>query len=338
MTQFRDGESWSRELKRMLETQEPENLHLDYKDKRRLLLENNKRADEVSKDASSFLNSDGGAIIYGVPEAKGSSSTGGAPIPLNKSVSGDFGFDPGEIDKETIENVITSSIQPRPGPEQFQITEVKHGDRVVFVVEVAVGIGEVWQARDKRYYKRFHYKAEPMEHYEIGLVRNRHIGPDLKLVFGLDERWRKEIQSWEGGQDNPSIHLGVQNISNSVAESALIELGTVNEIELPSPFKCAGDRLVNYESRGLRGVRMKWHQVSWTASNSHIAGKYGPIFKTASPLHVADFSPTSSGTFLGPFVWRIQAPHMMPRTGLTHVGRDPYGLRIREEDLEAEIT
>ena len=182
-------------------------------------------------------------MIYGVPETNDPNVTGGAPIPLNVSGSTGIGFNVGEIDKETIENLITSNIQPRPGPDQFQITEVKHGQRIVFVVQVAVGIGEVWQAKDKRYYRRFHYKAEPMEHYEIGMVRNRNIGPHLKLVFGVDERWQKGLRKL-GRTYQPtgrlSIHLGIQNASNSVAESALIELGVVPDVTLPPPFRTLG--------------------------------------------------------------------------------------------------
>ena len=65
--------------------------------------------------------------------------------------AGEIGFLRGEIDKETIEDLVTSNIQPKPGPELFHVTEVPYGDdgRIVFIIEVAVGFGDVWQARDK---------------------------------------------------------------------------------------------------------------------------------------------------------------------------------------------
>ncbi len=61
---------WSTELKRMLEEQRPENLHLDYKDKESLIppgkggggIDKQKRAVDISKDVSSFLNSNGGVL------------------------------------------------------------------------------------------------------------------------------------------------------------------------------------------------------------------------------------------------------------------------------------
>ena len=77
MSQFHDIEWWEEELKRMLTEQQPEDLHLDYKEKRSLLppgrggggaIDKQKRAENISKDVSSFLNREGGVLIYGVPE------------------------------------------------------------------------------------------------------------------------------------------------------------------------------------------------------------------------------------------------------------------------------
>ena len=66
--------------------------------------------------------------------------------------SKELGFKKGEVNKEQIEDLITGNISPRPGPDQFRITEASIGKNSVFVVQVQVGTGEVWQAKDKRYY------------------------------------------------------------------------------------------------------------------------------------------------------------------------------------------
>ena len=114
-------------------------------------IDKQKRAEDISKDVSAFLNSDGGVLVYGVPESISPDDTGGSPVPGGAQV----GFTRGEIDKETIENLITSNIQPKPSPDLFQVVEVPYGSdgRLVFIVEVAAGFGDVWQARDKRYYR-----------------------------------------------------------------------------------------------------------------------------------------------------------------------------------------
>ena len=81
-------------------------------------LNSQKRAEDISKDVSSFLNSDGGVLVYGVPESEDASLTGGSPIPDGPEI----GFRIGEVAKETIEDLITSNIQPRPGPDLFRVT------------------------------------------------------------------------------------------------------------------------------------------------------------------------------------------------------------------------
>jgi hypothetical protein len=130
LTLFHDSGYWHRELKRLLDTQEPEHYHLEYKDKTSLLppgqggggINQQKRAEDVSKDVSSFLNSDGGNLIYGVPETKSSKATGGAPIPLAESSDIGFPREGGKtetVSKETIERLITSSIHPIPSANLF---------------------------------------------------------------------------------------------------------------------------------------------------------------------------------------------------------------------------
>lgn len=271
---------------------EVEGCHLDYKDKGSLLLSskerrgttNQKRAEDVSKDVSSFLNLDGGVLVYGVPETHDLSVTGGSPIPGGI----DIGFAREEIKKETIENLITSNIQPRPGPDLFQVTEVPYGNdgRVVLIVEIGIGLGEVWQAKDKRYYRRFQFKAEPMEHYEIDMVRNRNVGPDLNLVFGINDRWETSMSNSEflsqRGKE-VQIHTGVQNAGDGVADSALIELGlwpdTNSEAMMriyrgefpdgifPIPYTPIGIRNIKWEGARFQlpsdGLPTAWSQLFW---------------------------------------------------------------------------
>ena len=351
MTQFHNDDWWSAELKRMLEEQRPEDLHLDYKRKESLLppgkggngVDKQKRAEDISKDVSSFLNSDGGVLVYGVPESEDPSVTGGSPVPGGPEI----GFQRGEVGKETIENLITSNIQPRPSPDLFQVAEVPYGDdgRTVFVVEVAVGTGDAWQAKDKRYYKRFQYKAEPMEHYEINMVRDRNLGPDLKLVFGINNRWETSFSESEylsHRREEVQIHMGVQNTRNSVADSALIELGLYPPDDLtlvkgefpsdifPAQFAPIGIRNVKSDNEHIKslhdGLPVAWSQLFWNGANPKLAGKYAPIFKTEAPLPVAvlnmrgvTISRSSYRVFAFGF-WRLQAPNMQTRKGSLELG------------------
>ena len=332
----------------MLEEQRPEDLHLDYKDKRSLLptsrsggsVDKQKRAEDLSKDVSSFLNSDGGVLVYGVPESDSIDDTGGTPIPGGS----DIGFNRGDIDKETIENLITSNIQPRPGPDLFHVSEVPYGDgKLVFLVEVAIGLGDVWQAKDKRYYKRFQYKAEPMEHYEINMVRERHQGPDLKLVFGINDRWESSLSPLECLSSHGEavvVHVGICNAADNIAESALIEIGlwpttngeAMNDMYtdqfpdgvFPESFQPVGLRKVSWDDR-KSAVLVAWSQLYWNGSNPKLGGSFAPVFRTEAPIAVAKIPmvgvpishhPRRIFAFL---CWRIQAPGSSPRKGVVEL-------------------
>ena len=363
MAEFHDADWWRVELERMIEEQIPEELHLDYKEKGSLLPttrgggrpDKQKRAEDISKDVSSFLNSDGGVLIYGVPETQDPNLTGGSPVPGGS----DIGFQRDDIRKETIEDLITSNIQPKPGAELFRVIEAPIGDegRVVFVVEVAVGVGCVWQAKDRRYYRRFQFKAEPMEHYEIELVRNRSFTPDLRLIFGLNDRWETEMSNSEylsRRSEELQIHVGVRNSANAVADSALIEFGVwpfedseammkIGRGEFPGgvipvPFLPAGIRNITWDDAegqlSRSGVGVAWSRMFWNDSNPALAERYAPIFRTDLALPVAvvnlrnvNWSHGVPRLFALCF-WRIQAHNMEPREGIVEVcsPNDPSGI------------
>ena len=353
MTTFHDRDYWQVELERLLEDQEPENLYLDYKERRSLTppgrggpgIDKQKRAEDLSKDVTSFLNSDGGILIYGVPETTDPSSTGGAPIPLAQST--DIGFTPEDrVDKETIENLITSSIQPIPSPTLFQITEVDHSDRKVFVVEVKPGIGDTWQAKDKKYYERFHYKAEPMDHYRIEMVRARNVGPNLSLPFGFNDRWEQEID--DRGQEI-TISVGIRNDSNSVAEAALVELGVAGNLsvdgygqEALGPFTRVGARRVQMDPS--YSGEFDWYESYWPVGAQDVSVAYRPVFRTRFPLRITRLGvkgpftrPTHLDAVQGWLFWQIQSPNMTPQKSVTEGVSGRYNLRLQESSQPFEI-
>ena len=353
MSQFHNTEWWEEELKRMLAEQQPEDLHLDYKEKRSLLprgrggggIDNQKRGQDISKDVSSFLNREGGVLIYGVPEDENPDSTGGAPVPSGD----DIGFQRDEISKETIEHLITSNIKPRPGPELFRVIEVPHGNdgRLIYVVEVGVGIGDVWQAKDQKYYRRYQFKAEPMDHDEINMVRDRSLGPYLKLTFGLDDRWTDRMHHWyptDTASRGVEIHIGIQNLANGVADSALIDLALFAVAEghswdniyqnqfpvgvFPPEFKKVGIRRVQCHDEddpilSSQRLLVALGHLSWNGTNQALSGTYAPLFKTADPWPVTRVNIGTPRQMQGPFAycfWRVQAPRMQPKLGVAKIG------------------
>jgi len=138
-----------------------EDVVLEYKSSP-ALQKRDREKDELSKDVSAFANSAGGIIVYGMVE--------NSHVPTQL----DQGYDPTDISKEWIEQVIQGNIRPRIqgihiNPVHLEQT---HPDRVSYVVTIPQGT-TAHQASNKRYYKRFNFESVPMEDHEIRDVMNR---------------------------------------------------------------------------------------------------------------------------------------------------------------------
>ena len=134
-----------------------ESIHLDYKSSAAIDMS---KFDELARDVSSFANSDGGILIYGVQE-KGH-------LPVGK----DVGVDHAKYNRERLENIISSRISPRI--DDVRITQIPLTPTTsIYVVAIPKSFRGPHQAPDKKYYKRFNFKREPLEDYEINDIRGR---------------------------------------------------------------------------------------------------------------------------------------------------------------------
>lgn len=156
---------------------------------------------EISKDVSSFANSAGGAIIYGIKEE------GHLPVGI------DEGFNPKEITKEWLESVIDSRISPKIDSVQIvpvELTETRPG-RYIYVVSIPQSRRAPHQASDFRYYKRSNFKSMPMEDYEIRDVSNRRTA--VRPLILIDTFIRHSLV----------VYLSIKNVGNEVAADVKVE-------------------------------------------------------------------------------------------------------------------
>lgn len=165
------------EIRKLILNQVPESVHLDYKRSDAL---DPSRIGDIAKDISSFANSDGGVIIYGVIERN--------QLPLEI----DEGVEHKKFSRERLEQVIQSNIAPKI--EGILIVEIPVAlQRSVYSVRVPKSYRGPHQASDKRYYKRFNFMSVPMEDYEINDVRSRRrrIPPLVAISISADEQVAK---------------------------------------------------------------------------------------------------------------------------------------------------
>ncbi len=162
------------DLLSMKANQIQESLHLEFKGSQSLDRNDNKKRNELSKDVSSFANSDGGDIVYGVSEDG---------KPPSKFGDIDEGINPSNITPEWVEQVLNSNIHPRITALRISPIELKTTrlGRYAYVVNIPKSYNAPHQASDKKYYKRFNFMSVAMEDYEIRELRTRREKAELSV-------------------------------------------------------------------------------------------------------------------------------------------------------------
>lgn len=196
-----------------------ESLTLDYK-AAGALDRTEKAKSQISKDVSSFANSAGGYIIYGIAEFSDQKlkHLPECITPINRA----------HFSKEWLEHII-SSIQPRIGDVKVHPVPLKSspGD-CCYVVEISPSL-TAHQASDGRYYKRYNFESVWMSDYEIRDLMNRSQTPEIeaKMILSAPHNiWAEE----EG-----AFHIDLTNTGARMAKEylAVVELpAAVNNVNL----------------------------------------------------------------------------------------------------------
>jgi len=175
-----------------------ESIHLDYKASQALSFAKNHK--ELAKDVSAFANSDGGIIVYGMKE------DGHLPIEL------DNGVPLNAMNKERLENIVTSNIAPHIDGLVIRSIQAKE-DNYYYVIEIPKSYRGPHQDRGSyRYYRRYNFKSVPMEDYEI---------EDLRIRSGVEP---------------PLINIQVEISQDSFFELTVENIGTSTATDLEFKF------------------------------------------------------------------------------------------------------
>ncbi|MFK7802257.1 MAG: helix-turn-helix domain-containing protein [Anaerolineae bacterium] len=216
------------ELERYISQGTEESLTLDYKAGMALSTEAN-RQKEIAKDVSAMANSAGGVIIYGIGEDQTNGRYKPAQlVPVDRRI----------CSRETLEQIISSNIQPRISGIKIYPVPLSTGENdVAYVVSIPQSDTVHQVVRSKRYYKRFNFESVPMEDFEIRDVLNRLSSADViswvgQLTHELDPSGEGQI--W-------SIPLFVKNRSMAVARDSSM---TVEFIDIKSENRLTAEKFV----------------------------------------------------------------------------------------------
>ncbi|MDT0295918.1 helix-turn-helix domain-containing protein [Mesonia ostreae] len=172
------------DLENLIINQIEENIHLDYKASGSLAKSDGKK-DEISRDVSSFANSNGGIIIYGIAEFNEKEKSH-LPEKINA-------VDRTQFPKEWLENIINGRISPKIDGIIIQSIPIQESSNsVVYIVRIPKST-TAHQASDFRYYKRSNFGKNPMYDYEVKDVMNRNKSPKIEIILEV-EKYKYEVK------------------------------------------------------------------------------------------------------------------------------------------------
>lgn len=183
------------DLEALIRKEVQESVHLDYKDSRAI---HRSKRHEIAKDVSAFANSDGGILIYGISEEQ------------NLPVAIDNGVDHKSFAREWLEEVITSNITPTI--EGLSIVQIPLSDNnSAYVINVPKSHRAPHQEQSsKRYYRRYNFKSQPMEDYEIQDIRSRSLSVSSLVNFDVVF------------ENSTMAYFQIENTGNYAAENIII--------------------------------------------------------------------------------------------------------------------
>ena len=276
------------DLLALIRGQVEESLELEYKASPSL--ENtDPRKNEISKDVSSFANSAGGTIVYGITE------TDGVPQAFD-------GLDRSVTTKEWLESVIHGRIRPKVDVHinPIPLTTQQTG-KVAYVVSIPQGL-TAHQASDHRYYKRHNFQSIPMQDHEIRDVMNRSRHP---LVV-------PEFRFQENKTPNPTLflHILLRNVGAMRARDIKLVVST-----LPGMFSAEHSQFLGgrkeigeqiYDTFSIQ----KTDLIIFPEDEFSLTLTYGPLIST-NRISTMDIYTSP----LYDLRWKVYADDMPPKEG-----------------------
>lgn len=295
------------DLRRLCEEHEEESLRLEFKSCNELkpgtLMRNKKGEeitrtrdevlDELTKDVSSFLNSAGGTIIYGIREKDSRADC----LDETNAFKPHHGHN---IHSERVIDWLRSHIYPPPTVDVYRVFQ-ELGDSQspwYLVIEIPQGL-QVYMARDHRFYKRVGNIPKPMEQYEVVDVMNRTRGAALDLRIKIQNH--QSYKHW----DTLTLEVAVTSTNFIASEYGALKLTLAQPIRFvrssllsPSNFNSStGLSLEGYDEI----ARAESYMMRWGANagvvvfpedwfdflgNNHILIEVPGLARLLSPIYL----------------------------------------------------
>jgi hypothetical protein len=219
-----------------------ETISLEFKDARALDKANDHNK-EIWKDVSSFANSGGGVLIYGISEKnqKGDSLS---------FVDGNF------VTKEWLEQMIHSNIHRRI--DGLKIDAVRFDNKIeqtVYVIQIPESANAPHMGKDNKYYRRYNFIAVAMEEYEVRNLYGRLTKTELEFAQILTTcKGQQGVTTGVYSFIDFNLTLQVKNISQGIELHYKVEIAIPDNLIVYSPY--AAELLQPYRLKFENGMHI----------------------------------------------------------------------------------
>lgn len=304
------SKDWKKEdVEQLVNNGIEESLNLEYKSCGALGKKDEKKS-EIGKDVSSFANSDGGVIIYGVKEYD---QTDKKHLPEKI----EDGFDPADISKEWLEQVIISNIRPKIDNLLIYPIPTGVGNKVIYVVDIPKG-ETAHQAKDKRYHKRHNFQSVPMEDYEIRDVMNRKRVPDVQLVIAKRQLSDNEYE----------LYVSLVNKGETVINHFRVDISLpLGFVVQEAGYDCKGKFMKHFNAGGLAVQGVEYGKFSYkNPSESSVIfpnEEFVLLPSTVRPVRVLTYGHggDEAAVFGYSLMWKVYADNMPFKEGAIDMER-----------------
>jgi hypothetical protein len=293
-------------------------------------VDENKALDELSKQLSAFLNSGGGALVYGIADAP--------PNGLRQIDNGGVSLSiKGRSTKEWLEDVIPNLVDlPLVGFNVYAITKGGANsniaeDKAIYIVEIPNSENAPHQARDKKYYARIGGKSRPINHRMVLDILGRARHPK----FSVTAKYIEEVR-FEGRLVELNLKVLFRNIGKIYAQYVngfvfLSDSMVAEEFEESSRFELGGTEtikgkiyrtvLISNIYKDLIDFKPGMPSIGGFAGTRHTyrhITRYNPVlpglgFSDWVPLKIERSQiPAFENEVL---IWRLHADNMPPEEG-----------------------
>lgn len=173
---------------------------------------------DIAKDVSSFANSDGGIIVYGIEEK-------------NHKANKKHFVNGNEFTKENLEQIINSRIQRKI--DGLIIDPIRYDEKIeqtIYVVKIPRSLNAPHLTSEKKFYKRYNFEAVAMEEYEVRNLYLRQEKTEL-IISPLKIRGSSgNMQYRKFINYNIRIEFNIENIGQSIEKLYKLEVKVPKQI------------------------------------------------------------------------------------------------------------